>query len=510
MMRTRLPALLTMALVTSTAFAQSQPIDWSSGVAYSYDSSGNIKTIGADTFLYDGAGRLIQATTNGVTRTYTYDEQGNRTNCSEASAGDCQNGITVNPATNRVNGASYDAAGNLTAYNGHAYAYDTLQMQTGDAGGPYTREYLYTADDERIAVHNVGGGWTWSVRDTSGKVLREFTSNDNATSGWQWTKDYVYRDGLLLATRQREPGSSTPTSYHYHLDHLGTPRRITTESGQTVGIHDYHSFGSELSGGMNEPASSLMKFTGHERDLVGSESASTLDYMHARYYNPSMGRFLSVDPVLDLKTNLRNPQGWNRYAYAINNPIRNTDPTGKYICDGMKQECKALEASLSVVRAAAAEAKRNRQPGVSALNAVVAYYGKAGEKNGVNVEFGKTKTGGFMEVGRPGDITVDRNQFAAALVAKNYVGIAKAMAHEGNHSLMKLSDPSLVTTRSRADLMMLEQNGYRMHGYINAALDFDDDKQHIWKRSIGFDPAWLDWWAAQSVAATCALSPCTP
>jgi hypothetical protein len=43
------------------------------------------------------------------------------------------------------------------------------------------------------------------------------------------------------------------------------------------------------------------------------------------------GRFLSVDPVIDFKTNLRHPQGWNRYSYVMNNPVRWTDPTRKVI-----------------------------------------------------------------------------------------------------------------------------------------------------------------------------------
>jgi RHS repeat-associated protein len=253
-------------------------------------------------------------------------------------------------------------------------------MQTGDAGGVYTREYLYTADDERIAVHNAGGGWSWTIRDTSGKVLREFTSNDTATTGWQWTKDYIHRDGLLLATRQREPGSSTPITYHYHLDHLGTPRRLTDASGQIAGVHDYHSFGPELSGGVNEPAVSLMKFTGHERDVVGAESASTLDYMHARYYSPSAGRFLSVDPVLDLKQAMKNPQGWNRYTYVMNNPIRFTDPTGKYVCAGDLGGCDTIEGGLNKMRAAAAGLKNN-DPRKKELHAVINAYGKQGDRN---------------------------------------------------------------------------------------------------------------------------------
>jgi hypothetical protein len=53
--------------------------------------------------------------------------------------------------------------------------------------------------------------------------------------------------------------------------------------------------------------------------------------MHARHYNPTVGRFLSVDPVLNAKSALRYPQLWNRYAYAISNPLKFTDPTGEEI-----------------------------------------------------------------------------------------------------------------------------------------------------------------------------------
>lgn len=50
------------------------------------------------------------------------------------------------------------------------------------------------------------------------------------------------------------------------------------------------------------------------------------DYMHARYYSPNLGRFLSVDPV---GGTVGSSQSWNRYAYVENNPVNLTDPTGK-------------------------------------------------------------------------------------------------------------------------------------------------------------------------------------
>jgi RHS repeat-associated protein len=70
-----------------------------------------------------------------------------------------------------------------------------------------------------------------------------------------------------------------------------------------------------------------MKFTGHERDFNSpGGTGDDLDYMHARFYNPLLGRFLSTDLVLG---RLGQPQSWNRYAYVRNNPLLLVDPDGR-------------------------------------------------------------------------------------------------------------------------------------------------------------------------------------
>ena len=51
----------------------------------------------------------------------------------------------------------------------------------------------------------------------------------------------------------------------------------------------------------------------------------------ARYYSNGLGRFLSVDPVVKRRANSRIPQRWNRYSYALNNPVKYVDPDGKDI-----------------------------------------------------------------------------------------------------------------------------------------------------------------------------------
>jgi RHS repeat-associated protein len=106
---------------------------------------------------------------------------------------------------------------------------------------------------------------------------------------------------------------------------LGTPRLITGNGGVGLSRHNYHPFGIEIAPASTSTTTSMRErkqFTGHERD------AESLDYMHARFYAPYVGRFLSVDPVLG---DPARPQSWNRYAYVQNNPIAYVDSDGRQI-----------------------------------------------------------------------------------------------------------------------------------------------------------------------------------
>jgi RHS repeat-associated protein len=338
-------------------FAQTCPsgASWCSGT-YSYDAMGNIRAIGADTYVYDTAGRLVSGTAD-VQRTgvmsrqdYSYDAFGNRTAASRIAGsvncpGGCELSPAIDPLTNHItgSGAQYDAAGNLIFIQDPpdaTYTYDAAGSLVHAVAGTDDRQFLYTADDERIATANGANGatWTWTVRGLDGKVLREFTSSQAPgglpTSTWQWTKDYVWRDGLLLASVTPTTSGGTATQ-HFHLDHLGTPRLVTGDNGVQLSVHAYYPFGAELNLTPTEQPAELMKFTGHERDLLAND-AHTLDYMHARYEMGTLGRFLSIDPAVDLKQNIHVPQRWNRYTYALNGSIRYIDPNGKDTMDSIR------------------------------------------------------------------------------------------------------------------------------------------------------------------------------
>jgi RHS repeat-associated protein len=293
--------------------------------------------------------RLKNATLRGPdlsslqTQSFNYDEYGNLTGTSKLGQ---TVSLLTSTDTNQLNTLHYDAAGNVDVVGTQHYAYDAVGMLntvTIATNDPPRIIYAYTADDERLFAYDPSAGIThWTLRGLDNKVLRDFKQ---VGPSWSVDRDYVYREGLLLA-------ALTPTgAEHYSLDHLGTPRLITDAAGHRIGYHVYWPFGEEWSSGNGQEGNPL-KFTGHERDAALIGGAAAYDYMHARYYGSVWGRFLSVDPVLDEKNALANPQLWNRYTYAVDNPIGRVDPDGRLVqLRGTQQErLQALELIKSNLR----------------------------------------------------------------------------------------------------------------------------------------------------------------
>jgi RHS repeat-associated protein len=121
----------------------------------------------------------------------------------------------------------------------------------------------------------------------------------------------------------------------FHQDALGSVRLVVNESGNII-RHDYLPFGEEIQPNTFGRTAELgygfdptpHRFTGKERDRE-----SSLDYFGARYYSGAQGRFTSVDPE-NAGASEGNPQSWNAYSYALNNPLLYTDPTG--LCSNMR------------------------------------------------------------------------------------------------------------------------------------------------------------------------------
>jgi RHS repeat-associated protein len=294
---------------------------FSSGV-YRYDGAGNIAAIGSEYFLYDRVSRLVKGTSlsGAQSQSQTFDIFGNMTSMVTEAGGT----TTVSTPVDRSNhlvGGFYDEAGNLVQYQNRWWWPDAFNMPWRIYASGYKHQ-LYTADGERIAVSNLElGTETRTLRDLSGRVLTELTSD---ASGMLTPSDVIWRDGQLLAQVE-----ANGTVRHFHLDHLGTPRAITGSGGALISQRSYFGFGREATSTAQADGVSL-KFTAHQRDqFTGGNTTDYLDYMHARSYDPNLGRFLSVDPVLDIDKAVREPQRWNRYSYVVNNPMRYVDPDGK-------------------------------------------------------------------------------------------------------------------------------------------------------------------------------------
>jgi RHS repeat-associated protein len=111
----------------------------------------------------------------------------------------------------------------------------------------------------------------------------------------------------------------------YHLDAVGSVRAITDTNGSVLERFDYHPYGEDVA---PPSTSNTRRFTSKERDPE-TAALGGLDYFGARYYFGRVARFTSVDPVYNWNENLSDPQRWNKYAYARNNPLRYVDPDGR-------------------------------------------------------------------------------------------------------------------------------------------------------------------------------------
>ncbi len=127
---------------------------------------------------------------------------------------------------------------------------------------------------------------------------------------------------IILVLASSSVAYATDGITYYHFDVLGSPVLATGSNGEALWRKHYQPFGQEetecYQGCLSAESRS---FTGHEREV-----ASGLVYMQARFYDPAMGRFLSIDPMAP---DTAAPASINRYAYARNNPYRYVDPNGE-------------------------------------------------------------------------------------------------------------------------------------------------------------------------------------
>lgn len=121
----------------------------------------------------------------------------------------------------------------------------------------------------------------------------------------------------IKATHRRRWKAASGQNVYQHTDALGSPVAVTDQNRNVIERFEYEPYGKVI----NSTPKDGPGYTGHVLD-----AATGMNYMQQRYYDPGIGRFLSVDPV---SANPTNGNNFNRYAYANNNPYRFTDPDGR-------------------------------------------------------------------------------------------------------------------------------------------------------------------------------------
>ncbi len=345
-------------------------IKQSDGTTSGFDAAGNITAYYDSTsgqwnnIQYDALNRLVRAdgpsAFNGSSPYFcwTYDSFGNRTGQNSEPTGPftvvstvgsqsctAYSGVTATTdvesyssgdASNQLRSSShlfgiersgsasydYDAAGELTddGAAGHQYAYDAEGRLCAEYNGTAYIGYLYNASGIRVA------------KGTQSSLSCDLTGN-----GFTMTSMYVLDQGGQTMTETDGSGvwqhtdvggfaSYDSNGLHFQMaDWLGT-RRVQTDYAGTVETSFQHlPFGellTSLSGDSTEK-----HFTGKEHD---TESGN--DYFDARYYSPSMGRFMipdwsvKVEPIPYSK--LDDPQSLNLYSYVRNHPLSTVDADG--------------------------------------------------------------------------------------------------------------------------------------------------------------------------------------
>jgi RHS repeat-associated protein len=156
----------------------------------------------------------------------------------------------------------------------------------------------------------------------------------------------------LRPLTRREPTFWPAGNQRYYFpDALGST--ITTVKGsnrQVVGQYEYDAFGGlRVGSATGEP----FLFTGQQFDNKARDVAGGLYYLRNRVYDPSIGRFLTRDP---LRGSALSPQTQNRYVYVENNPVNRVDPSGLHDSEGVTNRvnpeggrCNIAEAIIGVL-----------------------------------------------------------------------------------------------------------------------------------------------------------------
>ena len=219
----------------------------------------------------------------------------------------------------------------LTSSNSNAvttqYGYDSNGNLLTKNIGPTTHwNYTWNVQGQLLKVANDSGVQGYYAYDGFGRRVESKESNTPIFYYYLGTEtlgetgvfpdnDYVYANGLRIAMVNDAAGYH-PTVVYYHTDALGSTRLVTSANKSVLFSDSYQPFGQDN----NVSGSATYKFTGKP-----VSQTTGLYYDYQRWYDPSLGRFISRDPD---PGNIGDPSSLNGYSYCFNDPTGFVDSNG--------------------------------------------------------------------------------------------------------------------------------------------------------------------------------------
>ncbi|MHB8858388.1 MAG: DUF6531 domain-containing protein [Thermoleophilia bacterium] len=291
-----------------------------------YDQNNNITSLteaaGVTSYAYDSLNRLTAETIGGYGNiSYAYDHTGNRTSLTNPTTG--QTSYAYNEANQLIsstnNGTttdySYDANGAITTKttgsDTTSYSYNGLDKLTAVSTPTSSVNYAYDALGRR--VQRTEGSDTRNIHLNARSDLPDYWSD---SSGSVTASLLRGADGLISFTL--DPVTNPNLSYQLYSPH-GDTTMIMDSSGNPFFTARYDAFGDAISG-----AGLWYGYTGKYQRY--SDSTTGTIEMGVREYDPSLGRFISQDPLKGTPTD---PQQRNRYQYVGNDPLTRYDLDGR-------------------------------------------------------------------------------------------------------------------------------------------------------------------------------------
>ena len=268
----------------------------------------------------------------------------------------------------------------------------------------------------------------------------------------------AYIDDIAVISQTTNEGA---TIRYTQRDRLGSVRVFTDHNGQVEAERNFDPFGKPrlVSGGLKPFGASKLSdvadaktrrgFTDHEHlDNVG------LIYMNGRVYDYNLGRFMSVDPVIQSPTN---SQSINPYSYIMNNPLSGTDPT-EYASRSVDDAAGCQDVAEDLGKGETADVTQKQSVTGSRIKSDVKVGTMTGNGNGtVNIQIGNMSA--TADIGAPSTTAKDNNSSGRDLYA-----CTKCFG--GSNSIDGVDMPEVIDEywRERRD----GENGYPSTEYLGS------------------------------------------